>query len=103
MFLDKLRNCEYMIAVRFHSAILSDIFKIPFIPVAYSNKMRNLMKDRDFKGEVINLDDLNLSFDTTKIVAKFINNQGVFNDFLESKGTATRHFYEFEKILNNKI
>ncbi len=39
-FLSSIQKCETMIAIRFHSAILSDIYKIPFLPIVYSNKMQ---------------------------------------------------------------
>ncbi len=44
-FLEKFSQCSKMLAVRFHSAILAEIFKIPFYPIAYSNKMENYIKD----------------------------------------------------------
>lgn len=102
VFLAEFKKCEYMIAVRFHSAILSDVFKIPYIPVAYSNKMKNLMSDREFTGDVVNLEDLKKGFDTYNLVEKLVNKQGVFNAFLDSKGTSTIHFFEFENLLKKR-
>ena len=57
-----------MIAIRFHSAILSDIYKIPFLPIVYSNKMQNLLDDMNFKGRSIDLNNLNDNLEIESIV-----------------------------------
>jgi len=67
-FLSSIQKCETMIAIRFHSAILSDIYKIPFLPIVYSNKMQNLLDDRNFKGRSIDLNNLNDNLEIESIV-----------------------------------
>lgn len=53
-----LEICEKIIAVRFHSAILALIYKVPFIPIIYSNKLENLLADIENKEEKFYLDNL---------------------------------------------
>lgn len=57
-FLSEFSSCECQIAIRFHSAILSDIFKIPFYPIAYSNKMKEFIGDKFPNFNLINISSL---------------------------------------------
>lgn len=102
-FLDKFQNCERMIAIRFHSAILSDIFNIPFLPIVYSNKMQNLLDDRGFDGVIIKIEDLNMKLDLESVVDNIISGKKLFKKFIQNKGNSNIHFDELEKIINKSI
>lgn len=69
-FLKEFSSCEKMIAIRFHSAVLSEVFNIPFVPVAYSNKMANLMIEKGF-SRLIKLNDLTVE---KTISSEFVDN-----------------------------
>lgn len=73
-FLSEFGGCECHIAIRFHSAILSDIFKIPFYPVAYSNKMKEFICDKFPDFDLINISSLQLDkFDFFSVVENLSN------------------------------
>lgn len=44
-FLNIFKRCGKLLAMRFHSAILAEIYNIPYTPIAYSNKMSNYISD----------------------------------------------------------
>lgn len=48
--LEIISNCSCLIAARFHAMILGWLFQKNVTPIAYSEKMINVMKDVGFKG-----------------------------------------------------
>lgn len=44
-FLSVFKQCSSILSVRFHSAVLAEIFGIPFYPISYANKMTNYISD----------------------------------------------------------
>ncbi len=56
-FLSKISQCSKFIAVRFHSIILAMLFNIPILPIAYSSKSINFLKDLNYQ-RYIYLSDL---------------------------------------------
>lgn len=97
--LRKIKACERIIAVRFHSAILADVFRIPFLPVIYSDKTKHLLQDRGFNGLSLRLSDLTSKLDAGEIADMLIEGTNLFTLFLEDKSTAMIHFNELEKLL----
>lgn len=72
--LKKLSECNRIIALRFHSAVLGLSLNIEVSPIIYSNKMENLINDLSYEGKYIYLDKLNLDdydniFYTNKLYA----------------------------------
>ncbi|HWR23324.1 MAG TPA: polysaccharide pyruvyl transferase family protein [Feifaniaceae bacterium] len=57
-FLQKLHTCSRFICVRFHALVLALMAQIPFMPVIYANKCRNLLDDLGYTGPAPNLLDL---------------------------------------------
>ncbi len=98
-FLKEFKSVERMIAIRFHSAILADIFRIPFLPIIYSNKMENFLKDRGYTGIAIKTKNLNMNLNIDNIVNKIILGEEIFNNFIKYKGNSKIHFDELEKLL----
>lgn len=45
-FINSFCSVDKIVAMRFHSAILSDINNIPFYPISYSNKMKDYLEDK---------------------------------------------------------
>lgn len=99
-FLNKFSECERMIAIRFHSAILSDIYKIPFLPIVYSNKMKSWLFDNEYKGDYFDLDSFTIEkISIEKIVEAIVSSEGLFYKKDNSNANVDLHFDEFEKII----
>lgn len=100
-FLSSFRSCERIVAIRFHSAILADIYQIPFFPVAYSNKMQNLLTDRGYQGLSYLLEDLNTRLDADKLAEEIIQGDRLFTDFLGDRHNASQHFDALAGLLDS--
>lgn len=50
-----IASAEYVIGTRFHSVITSLALDVPVVPVIYSNKTANMLKDCDFSGFAIDI------------------------------------------------
>ena len=98
-FLTKFRACEKMIAIRFHSAILADLYQIPFLPVIYSNKMQNFLDDRAFEGRALKLNELDDKLETESMADLIVDGDQLFSSFMGGRGNASLHFNELEKLL----
>ncbi|NLC39851.1 MAG: hypothetical protein GX763_02915, partial [Clostridiaceae bacterium] len=97
-FLEQYQACERMIAIRFHAAVLADIFEIPFLPVSYSNKMSNFLVDRAYEGPAFALRELCLTHDLDGLVDTIIKGEVLFSTFTGEQHNAALHFAELEKI-----
>ena len=51
-------RCEKIIAARFHAAVLALRMGIPFFPLIFREKMRNLLSDMQYPIPVCDLDDI---------------------------------------------
>lgn len=99
-FLEQFKSCNRMIAIRFHSAILSDICKIPFFPIIYSNKLRDMLNDLEYSGPIIDIKNLDSDDDVDQIVEEIIKGNNLYLNE-EKHQNAYIHFDELEKILNS--
>lgn len=98
-FLAEFSNCQRLIAIRFHSAILADIYKIPFLPIVYSNKMKNLLEDKNYTGLSLPLADLKSDLDINLVIDSLITGNRIVNNFVKQEQRDPIHFEELEKIL----
>lgn len=53
-----IASSEIVVATRFHAMILGLLFNKTVIPVIYSNKTLNVMKDIDFKGDYVRIENM---------------------------------------------
>ncbi len=56
--LDKLNRAEIIIATRFHAMILGWVMDSRVIPIVYSTKMSNVIKDLGYTGEFCEITDI---------------------------------------------
>lgn len=52
-----IKNADYLIGARFHSIVMSLVYGIPCLPISYSNKTDNLLKDINFEGLKVKIND----------------------------------------------
>ena len=71
--LNILGACDLIVGSRFHANILGIIMGKNIIPISYNEKTKNMLKDLDFKGLVIDMESLkNLN---TKLIKSNLNNK----------------------------
>jgi colanic acid/amylovoran biosynthesis protein len=56
--LDVIADSSFIVATRFHAMILGWVYNKPVFPIAYSNKMINVMEDVGFKGSYVDFNGL---------------------------------------------
>ena len=71
--LKNLPRCSKLVAIRFHGMVLGLRMGIPIIPIAYSNKMRNVLTDLEYSDPI--LDASNFSAEEIEELA-ITNNAG---------------------------
>ena len=49
-FLEKIATCKVLLPTRFHGLVLALIFRIPFVPVPYEVKVKQLLEELNYKG-----------------------------------------------------
>lgn len=55
--IEKIQESKLIVASRFHANILGIITKTPILPVVYSAKTENVLKDMNFDGKIIKIKD----------------------------------------------
>ncbi len=94
-YLSKYAQMEIMVAVRFHSLVLSLIFQQKICPLIYSNKVTNILTDLNYKGvasSIINLKNINL-YDLIKL------SKPLSIDLDEYRVNAQQQFAAFDKYI----
>lgn len=94
--LKMIEESKYIIATRFHSMILGWVFDKPVLPIVYSKKMINVIEDIKFKGEYIELKNIE-GLDVEKI---FKNIQYSKIDITKQIESSKLHFKKLDKYLN---
>ena len=54
-FLNSLQEVDLLYASRFHAAILGIAMQVPTIPVIYSDKTLNVLRDLEYKGDIVDI------------------------------------------------
>lgn len=92
--LEKLAESEYIIASRFHAAILGMVAQRPVFPVIYSDKTQNVLEDLKFEGNYADIRNLdNVDYEYSK---KNLQNH-IIVDVDELKKRAEEHFTVLNK------
>jgi len=93
--LKEIAKCNIIFGSRFHANILGLVFNKTIIPMIYSDKTLNLLKDINFEGSVIDLRNIeNINFDNLKLGYKLNVEQ------LEKSSSG--HFKKLDDILELK-
>ncbi|MEI3598482.1 MULTISPECIES: polysaccharide pyruvyl transferase family protein [unclassified Oceanobacillus] len=92
-----IATSDFVVATRFHSMILGWLYGKPVFPIAYSEKMTNVMKDVGYTDFYSTFDDLyNLQ---AKDVYTCKDNEIL--DISKQVNAAENHFKELDKVLLN--
>jgi len=73
-FLEKFNECEYILATRFHAMILGWVLGKKVLPITYSRKMNNVIRDTLFDGFIWNIKE-NEKYDAEELFEKCINSK----------------------------
>lgn len=95
--LNVIKKSEIIIATRFHAMILGFIYEKQVLPIAYSKKTVNVLKDLNFDGEYIEFNQL------VKLNSKIILESKKLNklELKKAKEDALRHFEKLDIYLNS--
>lgn len=96
--LDVMADCQVVVGTRFHANILGFVLNKTVIPVAYSDKTLNVLKDMNFEGKVFDIRDLE-SFDVDSLTDDDLKYK-LNVDF--QREDAQRHFEKLDKVLERK-
>lgn len=93
--IDIISSSSLVIGTRFHAMILGWVFNKPVVPIAYSEKMTNVMKDINFKGVYTDFKSLH------KLEAKEVFNSLFINplDVSAQIKNAEKHFEKLDEYL----
>lgn len=92
--LDNINNSSIVIGSRFHANILGILLGKKVIPLAYSDKTINVLKDMDFKDTIFDIRDIE-EFNMKNIN---INEDIQFYDISDLMKDSINHFKEIDKI-----
>lgn len=90
-----ITSSEIVIATRFHACILGLLFNKTVIPIAYSNKTLNVLKDLKFKGKIVDMNHLQ-EFHIDELTKDDLNYKLDISKAIEN---SKNHFKELDKVL----
>ena len=93
--LNFINNSDVMVASRFHAAILGLLLNKKTIPISYSNKTTNVLKDIKFNSNIIELRDIN-KFNLDQIQKNLKSDLNFEHLTTEANG----HFMKLDEILD---
>lgn len=96
--LDYISQSSLVIATRFHAMILGWIYNKHVVPLVYSEKMTNVMKDVGFRGVFAHIENIE-QLDPDEVYNSMKSN---IIDISEQKTEAEKHFRELDKLLLNE-
>lgn len=92
--LNEIASSEIVIGTRFHSVVLGLVFEKKVLPIIYSNKTKNMLKDINYKGKLIEISEMdNLSADE---VMKYPYSYGSVDKLAKE---SEKHFEKLDKFL----
>lgn len=93
-----IASCKIVVGSRFHANIIGLLFDKVVIPIAYSDKTVNILKDMNFKGKIFDIRRMNL-FDVKSLSDADLNYK---LDISYQKKDSENQFLMLDKFLNRK-
>lgn len=97
--LQLISRCSGIVASRYHAAILGFLFRKKVLPICYSDKLCNVLKDFNYLGEIIDLRSLNEELQEIQKVKLGKLNDDILNKIIEE---ANAHFTKLDKVFGKK-
>ncbi|GGN66891.1 polysaccharide pyruvyl transferase family protein [Oceanobacillus indicireducens] len=97
--LDIISCSSLVIGTRFHAMILGWVFNKPVVPIAYSEKITNVMKDVNFKGLFTDFENL-WKLNPSDVVK---SEQTNIVDITKQREKSKDHFKELDKLLMKSL
>ena len=95
--LNVIVESQLLIASRFHANILGILLNTKILPLVYSNKTVNVLRDISFKGEILSIENIGNIIDSMELAMKFEYQV----EHLESiKESSLRQFAVLEKFID---
>ena len=96
--LNELSSSLYVIGTRFHSIVLAMVANKPFFPIVYSKKTLNMLNDLDYKGNLIDIKEIEkIDFD---YVNENLKNNYIL-DIEDYRKEAEKHYLYLDKVLKD--
>lgn len=92
-----LSESEVIVASRFHAAVLGLVFGKKVLPIVYSDKTLNILRDLDFDGPIFDIREIG-KFSGRKFDISSLR----LNDVSKQKKLAEKQFQELDKILEKR-
>lgn len=100
--LQSMADSDFIVASRFHAAILGFAANKPVLPVIYSDKTSNVLKDIGFEGMI--LDIRNLQYEQNKIEKIFENsNSQKLTHIDELRQMSEQHFLKLDEAIMGMV
>ena len=96
--LNKIADSQIVVGTRFHANILGLIMKKTIIPIAYSDKTINVLKDMNYKGKIFDIRDIgNFNIDS-------LDEQDLFYKYDVSfqKEDSEKQFEKLDEIIKSE-
>ncbi|MDD9266527.1 polysaccharide pyruvyl transferase family protein [Paenibacillus sp. GCM10023248] len=89
-----MASCKLFIAARFHANILALLLGVGVMPIIYSSKTTNMLKDINFDGYLINMEEIQLQYDEQHVNRSFRNKANLAQVSIKAKNQFERltHF-----------
>ncbi|WP_034765867.1 polysaccharide pyruvyl transferase family protein [Rossellomorea vietnamensis] len=99
-FLEKFKSCEVILGTRFHSIILALKNRQKVVPIIYSEKTYNVLKDLNMQNDCHYIKDIStLNFDEVNLKSDFQNS--ILHQNIERESEI--HFKEIDNFFGDSI
>lgn len=94
--LNVMGDCQIVVGTRFHANIIGLLLGKTIIPIAYSDKTINVLKDMNFNGRVLKVQDID-KFDVNSLTEDDLNYK---HDISFQIKDAQKQFEKLDELLN---
>ena len=99
--LNKLAESEIIYGSRFHAVILGLAAHRPVVPIIYSNKTKNILKDLHFSGDCFDIRKLGESFADQAAALAYHPERQILSNVDQYAKQSEEHFQKLDQQLNH--